>query len=148
MLTAALAPARTRTHARPSEAQPSPEQRTAALIGYLRSIVLAPPAVHERGHVIFLDRASTWLGDCPFGIGSMSALSVRIRALLGEALRLDAAGMILAHSHPSGRCSPSGCDIAATRRLAEVARALDIMLVDHLILTQDAVYSMRAGGLL
>ncbi len=126
----------------------SPEQRTGAMIAYLRDIVLAPPVRHERGHAIFVDARRGWLGDAPCGIGTMSALTLRMRSLLGEALRHDAAGIILAHSHPSGHCRPSGCDIAATRRLAEVAQALDIALVDHLIFTPDAVYSMRAGGLL
>lgn len=126
----------------------SPEQRAGAMIDYLRGIVLAPPVTHERGHAIFVDADSVWLSDAPCGIGTMSALSLRMRALLGEALRQDAAGIILAHSHPSGHCRPSGCDIAATRRLADVARALDIALIDHLIFTTDAVYSMRAGGLI
>ncbi|TAD78116.1 MAG: DNA repair protein [Sphingomonadales bacterium] len=126
----------------------SQEERAAAMIGYLRSVVLAPPAQHERGHAIFVDRHRAWLGDWPCGIGTMSALAFRMRALLGEALRHDAAGIILAHNHPSGHCRPSGCDIAATRHLAEIARALDIALIDHLIFTTDAVYSMRAGGLL
>ncbi|WDA42780.1 JAB domain-containing protein [Erythrobacter sp. BLCC-B19] len=125
-----------------------PEERAGAMIAYLRGLVLAPPVRHERGHAIFLDANSAWIGDAPCGIGTMSALSLRMRTLLGEALQLDAAGLILAHSHPSGHCRPSGCDIAATRRLADVARALDIVLVDHLIFTTDAVYSMRAGGLL
>lgn len=124
------------------------DQRAAAMIGYLRSLVLAPPLQYERGHAIFLNARGNWLGDVPCGIGTLSSLSLRMRALLGEALRHDAAGMILAHSHPSGACRPSGCDIATTRRLIEVARALDIQLVDHLIFTTDAVYSMRAGGLL
>jgi DNA repair protein RadC len=119
-----------------------------AMIAYLRSLVLAPPAQQERGHAIFLDRNSAWLGDAPCGIGTMSTLAIRMRALLGEALRHDAAGIILAHSHPSGHCRPSGCDIAATRRLVEIAGALEIALIDHLIFTGDAVYSMRAGGLL
>lgn len=118
------------------------------MIAYLRGLVLAPPAQRERGHAIFLDEGSAWLGDAPCGIGSRSALTLSMRALLGEALRHDAAGIILAHSHPSGQCRPSGHDITATRRLAEVARALDIALVDHLIFTEDAVYSMRAGGML
>jgi DNA repair protein RadC len=126
----------------------SPEQRAAAMIAYLRSVVLAPPVRHERGHAIFVDADSVWLGDAPCGIGTVTTLSVRLRALLGEALRHDAAGIILAHSHPSGHCRPSGCDIAATRRLVDVARALDIALIDHLIFTTDAVYSMRAGGLI
>lgn len=126
----------------------TPGQRAGAMIAYLREVVLAPPVVHERGHAIFVDANSTVLGDAPCGIGTPSALKLRLRALLGEALRHDAAGIILAHSHPSGHCRPSGCDIAATRRLVEVARALDIALIDHLIFTADAVYSMRAGGLL
>jgi DNA repair protein RadC len=129
-------------------AAPAPEQRTAAMIAYLRDTVLAPPAVKERGHAIFVDHARAWLGDAPCGVGSMSTLVLSMRALLGEALRHDATGIILAHSHPSGHCRPSGCDIAATRRLAEVAGALDIALVDHLIFTRTAVYSMRAGGVL
>jgi DNA repair protein RadC len=124
------------------------EQRAAAMIGYLRSVVLAPPAQLERGHAIFVDDRGGWLGDAACGIGTMTSLSLSLRALLGEALRLEAAGIILAHSHPSGHCRPSGCDIAASRRLAEIARALDIALVDHLIFTTEAVYSMRAGGLL
>lgn len=138
----------TSTLARAGEDAVSQEQRVAALIGYLRTLVLAPPAQHERGHAIFVDCRSAWLGDAPCGTGSMSALTLSTRALLGEALRHDAAGIILAHSHPSGHCRPSGGDIAATRRLADVARALDIVLIDHLIFTADAVYSMRAGGLL
>lgn len=126
----------------------TPDPRIAELIAYLRRIVLAPPAHYERGHAIFVDSASGWLGDAPFGIGTMSALAFRMRSLLGEALRRDAAGIILAHSHPSGHCRPSSRDIAVTRRLADVALALDIALIDHLIFTPEAVYSMRAGGLL
>jgi DNA repair protein RadC len=134
--------------ARTGETALSQEQRTAAMIAYLRSIVLAPPVRHERGHAIFLDSQSTWLGDAPCGMGTVTTIAIRMRALLGEALRHNAAGIILAHSHPSGHCRPSRSDISATRRLAEVSLALDIRLIDHLIFTTDAVYSMRAGGLL
>ena len=138
------------THARLAQRDkaPSGDQRAGAMIAYLRGVVLAPPVTHERGHAIFVDAGGVWLGDAPCGIGTMSALSLRMRGLLGDALRHDAAGIILAHSHPSGHCRPSGCDIAATRRLAEVSKALDIALIDHLIFTTDAIYSMRAGGLL
>lgn len=119
-----------------------------AMVNYLRQAVLAPPAIHERGHAIFVDAQRTWLGDAAFGIGGMATLSLRMRELFGEALRLRANGIILAHNHPSGQCRPSGCDIAATQRLQHVAHALDITLIDHLICTADAVYSMRAGGVL
>lgn len=125
-----------------------PNDRLSALVSYLGKVVLAPGGRHERGHVIFVDGCRAFLGDSGIGIGSLGALSLRMREVFGEALRLGARGMILAHNHPSGDCRPSGSDIAATRRLAEIGRALDIELIDHLIFTTDAVYSMRAGGLL
>ena len=122
------------------------DQRAKAMIAYLRSVVLVSPFTCERGHAVFVDAGGAWLGDAPCGTGTVDALCLSLRSLLGDALRHDAAGIILAHCHPSGDCRPSGCDIAATRRLAEVASALDIALIDHLIFTADAVYSMRAGG--
>jgi DNA repair protein RadC len=134
--------------ARKNEDDLAQAQYAAEMIGYLRRAVLAPPLTRERGHAIFVDAARVWLGDVACGLGSAGKLQLRMRLLLGEALRLDAAGIILAHSHPSGICRPSACDITATHQLAMVARALDVSLVDHLIFTNDAVYSMRAGGLL
>lgn len=122
--------------------------RQPAMIEYLRKTVLALPAGHERGHALFVDAQRACLGNAAFGMGGIGTLSLRLRALMGEALRLDAAGLILAHNHPSGQCRPSACDIAATRRLQDIALALDITLVDHLIFTTGAVYSMRAGRLL
>jgi DNA repair protein RadC len=132
---------------RPAACAPQHE-RLSALVAHLGKVVLAPGGGHERAHVIFVDGYRSFLGDAGIGMGSLGALSLRMREVFGEALRLGARGMILAHNHPSGDCRPSSCDITATRRLAEVARALDIELIDHLIFTSDAVYSMRAGGLL
>ena len=49
------------------------DERAAAMIRYLRNLVLAPPLQHERGHAIFLDARSNWLGDAPCGIGTLSS---------------------------------------------------------------------------
>jgi len=133
---------------RVSEPAGSTAQRHCAMIDYLRSIVSGPLAKHERGHAVFVDAQSIWLGDATFGMGNSSSLSLRMRELFSEALRLRATGVILAHNHPSGDCRPSQRDIAATKQLQAVARALDITLIDHLIFTTGAVYSMRAGGML
>ena len=126
----------------------NPEARLCAMIAQLRRQVIARDRPHERCHAVFVDARRCYLGDASVGRGSFSALSVRMREIFGEALRIDAWGIILAHNHPSGDCRPSSCDVAATRRLAEMAQALDIELIDHLIFTDTSVYSMRAGGLL
>jgi DNA repair protein RadC len=117
-----------------------------AIIDFLRAMVVTHPLSAERFHVLFLDDVRGYLGDAPMGIGAAGALSVRMRELFARALSLSASGIIVAHNHPSGDCRPSEFDIRATQRLKSVAEALDIELLDHLIFTQDAVYSMRAGG--
>jgi DNA repair protein RadC len=133
---------------RPAAAAEAPEARPGVLVAYLREVVLGPRDNRERCHAIFLDPARRYLGDASVGEGGRFALCLRMREIFAEALRLDAHGIILAHNHPSGECRPSDHDIASTRQLAEVARSLDVELLDHLIITEETVYSMRAGGLL
>jgi DNA repair protein RadC len=68
--------------------------------------------------------------------------------LFERALTLGAGGFLLAHNHPSGDCRPSDDDLAATRRLAGIAEALEFELVDHLVVTARRALSMRGAGCL
>ena len=122
------------------------EAQLASMVGYLRSVVIAHPLAKERFHVVFLDDQRRYIGASPMGRGAVSALTVRIRELFRSALAVNASAIIVAHNHPSGVCRPSDIDISETRRLASIAQALDIELIDHLIFTQESLYSMRAGG--
>jgi len=110
-------------------------------------MVIAEPFEAERLHVLFVDERRSYLGDSPMGLGGASSLSVRMRELFTKALSLRANGIVVAHNHPSGLCRPSRSDIVSTQRLEKVATALDIELIDHLIFTHGAVYSMRAGAI-
>lgn len=122
--------------------------RERSMIDFLRRCVLAQPDGTERFHAVFLDDRRSLLGDAPMGQGCAGSLSVRMRELFGAALDFRARAIIVAHNHPSGMCRPSRFDSEATSRLKHVAEALDIELLDHLIFTREAVYSMRAGGML
>lgn len=117
-----------------------------AMVDFLRHRVLEYPGHVERLHAIFLDEYHAFLGDASIGHGSVAAISARMRNIFGAALNMDASGIVVAHNHPSGHCRPSSFDIDATQRLKVIGKALDIELLDHLIFTNDAVYSMRAGG--
>ncbi len=123
-----------------------PSRRGRAIVAYLRTMVLTPFDQTEHFHAVFLDETQSFVGDAPLGRRGLDKLSFRMRDLFSEALSMDAKGLVVAHNHPSGRCRPSQFDIESTRRLKTTAKALDIDLLDHLIFTQDAVYSMRAGG--
>jgi len=116
-------------------------------IEFLRAMVIKLPFEAERCHVLFVDNRRSHLGDAPIGSGGAHCLSMRMRDIFSKALSLRAHGIVIAHNHPSGQCRPSRSDIVSTRRLEQVATALDIELLDHLIFTQGAVYSMRAGAI-
>ena len=79
---------------------------------------------------------------------AVAHVAFQIRAIIARALALDAAGMVIAHNHPSGDPTPSAADIAATRRLALTCGSLDIRLHDHLIFAGGRCTSFRLEGLL
>lgn len=133
---------------RPRFRRSSNTAEAGGIILHLRKAVLAHPSEIERFHAIFVDARRTYLGEAVMGQGGAASLSVRMRELFARALAVGANGLIIAHNHPSGDCRPSRSDIAATRRLREIAGALDIELIDHFIITESAFYSMRAGGYL
>ena len=78
--------------------------------------------------------------------GNVSASLVRVGELFRDAVRLDAAGVILAHNHPSGDPTPSPDDLHLTAEALAAGRLLDIDVLDHLVVGQDAWVSLRDRG--
>lgn len=101
----------------------------------------------EIAAVGFLDPEWRLLGTSQF-TGSARSVSPSIRRIVRDALAFDAVSAVLVHSHPVGSLSPSPADLAFTRRLATTLRAVDVALVDHLILGGDAAISLREQGML
>jgi DNA repair protein RadC len=97
---------------------------------------------------IYLDGKGAFLSEESFRSGAEACVSVHPRTLFRQAVRLDCAGLLLAHNHPSGDARPSQLDIDATRRIAAHGRLLEVALVDHLIVAGNTVTSMKRAGLL
>ncbi len=102
----------------------------------------------ERCYSLYLDAAGRFLNIELVGTGSVSTIQVAFRPLFARTIELGAAGLVIVHNHPSGTAEPSHDDIAATRQIAQLASALAIRLVDHLIVGGTRVYSMNEAGLL
>ncbi len=79
--------------------------------------------------------------------GNLSASLVRVGELFRDAVRLNAAGIILVHNHPSGDPTPSPDDLHLTAEALAAGRLLDIALLDHLVIGHDAYVSMRDRGI-
>ena len=80
--------------------------------------------------------------------GLEAGAAVPLRQIVFDAAIHGSAGLVLAHNHPSGDPSPSAGDRAVTRRLALVGEAMDVAVLDHLVLAGGECRSMRALGLL
>ncbi|MBW1873264.1 MAG: hypothetical protein JRJ19_14435, partial [Deltaproteobacteria bacterium] len=72
---------------------------------------------------------------------------VRVGELFREAIRRNAAAIIVAHNHPSGDPTPSPEDITLTRQVVEAGELLNIGVLDHLVLGRRRWVSLKERGL-
>ncbi len=97
---------------------------------------------------ITLDGASRVIQTRTVFIGTLNQSLVHPREVFADAIADRAAGIIIAHNHPSGTLEPSRSDLQITQRLKEVAKLVGIELLDHVILTQEGYYSFSDEGML
>ena len=102
----------------------------------------------EQVRALFLDSRHMLIRDECVVRGSTSEATMYPREIVRRALELGAASIILAHNHPSGDITPSKEDIAATHRLIRACFAVDIQMLDHLIVARSGCLSFRAKGLI
>ena len=100
----------------------------------------------EELRVVMLDTKNHVLRMATVYQGNVSSSLVRVGELFRDAVRLNAAGVILVHNHPSGDPTPSPDDLHLTAEALAAGRLLDIQLLDHLVIGYDAYVSLRDRG--
>ena len=80
--------------------------------------------------------------------GILNSSLIHPREVFRSAILAGAAGVIVAHNHPSGDPTPSADDRAVTRQLVDAGRLLDMPLYDHVILAGERYVSFAEAGLL
>jgi DNA repair protein RadC len=103
---------------------------------------------HELFCCLYLDNRHRILRFDELFRGTIDGTSVYPREVVKEALRVNAAAVILAHNHPSGVAEPSQADERITRRLKSALELVDIRLLDHLIVGAGAATSLASRGLI
>ena len=96
---------------------------------------------HEEFWIIYLNNANKVLLTSQLSKGGLTGTLVDLRIIMKQALEVGAVGLILAHNHPSGTLKPSEADQEVTQKIRKAAIALDIKVLDHLIITQQDYYS-------
>ena len=101
----------------------------------------------EQMRVILLNTRNRVLGIPMVYQGSLHTTVIRLGELFREAVRNNAAAMIIAHNHPSSDPSPSPEDVAVTREVVKSGKLLDVDVMDHLILGGNRWVSLKERGL-
>lgn len=91
--------------------------------------------------LISLDVKNQILDTKIYGRGTVDSVVIHPRIIAEEALRHKAASLILIHNHPSGQIEPSQADIDFTAKLEAALRPLEIVLLDHLVVSKFGAYS-------
>ena len=91
--------------------------------------------------VMLLNRSNKFLGISFVSKGGIAGTIADPKMIFQVALKANASSIILSHNHPSGNIKPSDTDITLTNKIKRAGDALDMSVLDHLILTQDAYYS-------
>ncbi|SHH71487.1 JAB domain-containing protein [Flavobacterium johnsoniae] len=102
----------------------------------------------EQFKVLLLNQSNKVLGIYEASSGGITSTVVDVRLLFAAALKAGAAGLIIAHNHPSGNVLPSEQDKHITKKISMAGEVLDIKLLDHLIVTSEHYYSFADQGAL
>jgi DNA repair protein RadC len=103
---------------------------------------------HEVFVALFLDSQNRLLGSEELFRGTLTQTSVYPREVVKTALRYNAAGVILAHNHPSGVAEPSRADELLTQTLKQALALVEIRTLDHFIVAGTRTVSFAERGLL
>jgi DNA repair protein RadC len=115
-----------------------------AVKAYLRSKFGCQP--HESFVVLFLDVKNRLIDSQEMFTGTLTHTSVYPREVVKAALRRNAAGVMLAHNHPSGVCEPSDADLRLTNALVQALALIDVRVLDHFVVAGSHVHSFAENG--
>jgi len=116
-----------------------------ALQDYCQAVMGDKKIEHFR--ILFLNNKNHLISDEVQQSGTVNHTAVYPREVVKRALELGATSLILVHNHPSGDTTPSKADIEMTKEIVVAAKALNIKIHDHLIVSREEQTSMKTLGL-
>lgn len=99
-------------------------------------------------YVMFLNRSNEVLGYRQICSGTQSGCLVDVKMIMGVACKVHSSSLIVSHSHPTGSLAFSRPDIELTKKIKEACKVLDIVLLDHVIITRDSFVSAADEAIL
>lgn len=100
-------------------------------------------APQEQFAVIILDTKNRLIAQRTISCGTLNETIAHPRDVFRDAVRVNGAGIIVAHNHPSAQTSPSQEDLRLTEQLITCGKTLQIPVLDHMIVGTNGFTSLR-----
>jgi len=103
---------------------------------------------YEEFWVLYLNNSNKILYKNQLSKGGLTGTLVDTRLVFKKAIALYATALILCHNHPSGKLEASSADKSITKKIKQAGETLDIKVLDHLIITENAYFSFADENIL
>ena len=116
------------------------------VVTYLKNLI--GTSSEEKMYALYLN-ASNQIIDCKkISDGTVSHSAVYPTVIAKDSLLKKARSVIIAHNHPGGISKPSQNDIIATEAVKKALKTIEVVLLDHIIVTATDYYSFKDNGLI
>jgi DNA repair protein RadC len=97
---------------------------------------------------VYLNSQNQILEIQDFDQGTVDSSHIYPREVIEGALKCHAVGLVIVHNHPSGNPEPSASDFSLTRNMVLSATAMQVKILDHIVIGDNTFYSFAGQGLL
>ena len=104
--------------------------------------------IYESFFILLLNRANNTIGHAKISQGGIVGTVVDVRIIAKYCVESLCSSVVLSHNHPSGNLKPSEADIRITKQVKDALKLFDVVVLDHIILTEDSYYSFADEGTL
>lgn len=109
---------------------------------FIRQFYTGDIDIFESSFILLLNRQNLTIGFAKLSQGGINSTIIDPRIVAHYAVKALATSVILCHNHPSGNILPSDSDIQLTKKVFAGLELLDIILLDHIIITSDGFHSI------
>lgn len=118
------------------------------VVGIMRKYFNVGELFEERAYALYLNIRKQLVGISLLSVGNQSCTVIGVKELFIRAILIRASAIIVVHNHPSGVVLPSKRDISVTENLRKGCEILELELLDHVIVSDEAYFSFDEMKLL
>lgn len=102
---------------------------------------------HEEFWVLYLNNSNKVIHKAQISKGGITGTVVDTRMIFKTAFEHYATSIIITHNHPSGKLQASESDLKLTKKLKLAGETLDVLVLDHVIVTEFGYLSFKDAGI-